>query len=343
MKKIKYVLGIMIILSLLFISNVCFAETNFTNFDNVKLELKKSENLKYTSYKLYFNNVSFNTEHTYNIYITNAKVDSIDSNLESDGVITDGKYQNIDKFLEKKGDIYITVVESVLNEKSTVLLSKKLERPEQNSLGNRITGSFFTEAEEDSNIIFFNEPHDLSADDRKINIKIGKVEDQKILDNIKTNGEKGLNDLLTYAKNSKELLKETLASGMNKTKFLSKINLVDGDYYYIYFEADDENGKYYQVEDIMLTQAKYISSKFQLVSYTDSKFVWKNTVSETNTVKNNTSNETKTVNNTVNEIDNTVANKIIPAAGFKEYITLIIMGVVVIAGIIYFKYTQVIK
>lgn len=336
MKKLK-LFCVTIFFCILLLSSISFAteENNLTDFSNVELELKSTISGNSVSYKLYFNNVTFEKTHNYSVWVTNSKDDVIEYTSSNDGAIIDGVFNNINKFLERKGDIYITVVEESSEGKEIVLLSKKLERPNQNDIGKRITGSFFTEKSVDKNIIFFNEPHDSSEGDRNIKVKIGKVEDEKILNNIKANGSSALKELLSYAKNQTGLHTDTLPANTSSNTFLSKIQLENNGYYFIYFEADDENGKYYPVEDVMLAQAKIMQNgqQIQLVNYTDGNFVWK-----TNTDKGNTVNNT--ITNSNNEIDNTVANKIIPAAGIDVYITLFVIAVILISGIAYVKYKK---
>lgn len=343
MKRIKFFcLTILLTILLLLVSNISFAsqEDELTDFSKVEFELKQNVSSNAVSYKLYFNNVTFEKTHSYYVCITNSKDDTVEDNQTS-GAIVDGVFSNIDAYLEKKGDIYISVLEDVNGERKIVLLSKKLDRPKQNDIGKRITGSFFTDSTGDTSIIFFNEPHDNSAESRKVKVKIGKVEDENILNKMKANGSSALNELLSYAKNQSAIYTETIPAEMYKKAFLSKVKLSNNGYYFVYFEAEDENGKYYPVEDVMLAQAQFRQNgeQIQLVNYTDSGFVWKTNTENGNVVDNKTQNIAK--NNTNNEAhDNTVANKIIPAAGINVYITLFIMCVVLIAGIIYFKYRK---
>lgn len=333
-KNILFCLTFILTVLLILITNISLAteDAKWTDFSKTTLELKSTINGNSISYKLLFNNVTFEKTHNYYVYVKNS---ASDTNYENeDGSIIDGTFDNIDKFLERNGDIYVTVVENNGGQKETVLSAKKINRPKQNDIGKRITGSFFTKTTGDSAIIFFNEPHDVSAEDRKIKVKIGKVEDNKILDNIKNNGSSSLSELLSYAKNAKSIYNETIPSGIYKEAFLSKVSLSDNGYYFVYFEADDENGKYYPVEDVMLAQAQFMDNgkHIQLVNYTDTEFVWKNNSSNSNITNN-------TIKNTNNEVkDNTVANKIIPATGIDAFITLVIMFITIIGLTIYIRY-----
>ncbi len=57
---------------------------------------------------------------------------------------------------------------------------------------------------------------------------------------------------------------------------LNKMNLIDDAYYFVYVELDDENGKYYPMEDVNLYQAQINgdSHSNMLYHYLDSGFVW---------------------------------------------------------------------
>lgn len=352
MKRIRFLsLIFSIILVIISISTTAFAEEEitWTDFSKVSFELKLNSNGDSASYKLYFNNVNFNTKHNYDVTVSNVLKDTKYS--ETYMMIQDGAYDYIDKFLEKDGDIYISVTErNETGEKKKVLESKKLDRPSQKDLGSRITGAFFTEKDSgDLATIFFNEPHDVTADARKIKVKIGIVEDNKILNNIKNNGQSALKELLSYAKEQSGIYTATVSVGIYKEKFLSNVPLVNYGYYFIYFEAqNDEEINYYPVEDVILAQAQYFENgkKVQLTNYNDSKFAWdvKEPKPEPeNKITNNTVNNTvkNTVNNSANNIiDNTIANKIIPPAGMNIYIALFLIGITIISMVIYIRYIR---
>lgn len=183
--------------------------------------------------------------------------------------------QNIDKYIELSGDIYVWIYQSQKDystgEKVYKLIkSSKVERPDQNPLGARTNAYFFDE----STSIFIREPIDDNKT-RNVKIKIGKVTDRSILKSIK-NGESGcLSKLLTYAKSSDSIYTGTIKVETNGTSITSNMNLVDDEYYYVYMVLDDENGKYYPLEDISLYQALVSDSVGKnLFNYLDDKFTW---------------------------------------------------------------------
>ena len=97
--------------------------------------------------------------------------------------------------------------------------------------------------------------------------------------------------------------------------------LEDKQYYYIYIEFDDENGKYYPVEGVTLGQAWFStsSSNWDLWAYTKSEFKWDDLSS--------------TYTPTDEEIDNTTATGKLPQTG-TSIVIYVAMTVVIIAAVI---------
>ncbi len=93
-------------------------------------------------------------------------------------------------------------------------------------------------------------------------------------------------------------------------EIVSKLNLSDDEYYYVYMELDTENGKYYPIEDVSLCQAQYLSTinKWYLYNYLDKEFVW------------NLGEKPQEDNNTT--VDNTISKNVIPNTGKTLIISL---------------------
>lgn len=218
-------------------------------------------------------------DHNYFEYITHTAEPPVELTEEKYDFWTDdtrlsGLY--IDKYLEENGDIYYWLYEEQMNyetgkyEQKLIVEAKKLERPALNSLGQRMTGYFF----DDHSLISVYEP---VSDDRKVNIKIGKVTDTALLRKIKNNEINAMSELMDYAKKSTALTNVTLLASLNKQKSITHdFNLENGAYYYAYYEIDDENGKYYPIKDIELCQGRINSANGEkhLLSRSDDKFVW---------------------------------------------------------------------
>ena len=62
--------------------------------------------------------------------------------------------------------------------------------------------------------------------------------------------------LLSYAKDTKAIYNGTVEADKTKNgNIADNMELIDNAYYYVYFVLDNENGKYYPVEDVNIVQA----------------------------------------------------------------------------------------
>lgn len=248
--------------------------SNFT----AKIE-KSSDSI----YLLYLSGVS-NVNTDIYVYVTNGNTEpnvwNSTSNQFNDGYLAtwkknDEKFTtNCEKYIELSGDIYVWLYQSQKDYGTgkieyKLVKSSKVERPDQNSLNKRISGYFSN----DSTSIFILEFLS-SAEKRNVKIKIGKVTDISILKSIK-NGEAGcLSKLLTYSKNANSTYTGTIKVEQQGASILSNVNLLNHEYYYVYMVLDDENGKYYPVEDVSLYQAFVGQSGKYLKNYLDKEFTW---------------------------------------------------------------------
>lgn len=205
--------------------------------------------------------------HTYLWYITynntepTLKIDRYNKIDESEGeyiksAVGDG--HSFDSYFEKNGDLYFWLYEEQKNnetgnyEHKILIKGQKLKRPEQEKLGNRINASFWW----DKTVALIVEPMELSTnEDRKVNVKIGKVTDNAILTSIKNGESDALSKLMAYAKSASPLYTGKVSVGTSES-IIGKLNIINGAYYYAYVELDDEGGKYYPIEDISLYQGK---------------------------------------------------------------------------------------
>jgi len=195
----------------------------------------------------------------------------------------------------------------------------EIKKLPQLELGKRITAYFFDTY---TSIYLWDYYND---ENKNIKYKIGKVEDIEILRAIK-NGEKdGLNRLLEYAKKSTDA--KTGIMPVEKSDSITKnLGLIDQGYYYVYFELDTENGKYYPIEDVSLYQALCYTDyngvySENLFDYLDEDFKW------------NLSEEKE------DKKDDTESKDPIPDAG-KYMIILPIVALIVFGVISYKKYSN---
>ena len=110
------------------------------------------------------------------------------------------------------------------------------------------------------------------------------------------------------------------------------INIKDKAYYFIYFELEDENGKYYPVEDVELYQASVSDRYVTLINHTDRNFVYN--ISEDT----GPTNDGKDYPN--NTVDNTTTPEKIPQTGLGITVIPIIVVLAIIAGTISYKVTK---
>lgn len=160
---------------------------------------------------------------------------------------------SISKYLEKSGDIYVWIYETQIvnnvRQNKCIIEAQKIERPALKEIGTRMKCYFLNE--ETSTHLFEAYSYENA---RKINVKIGKVTDKSILRAIKNGETDCLQKLLDYAKNADSIYTGTVPLGRSES-ITNKLNLVNDEYYYVYMVLDDENGKYFPVEDVSLYQA----------------------------------------------------------------------------------------
>src|SRR5699024_5469195 len=117
---------------------------------------------------------------------------------------------------------------------------------------NVFTATFFSN---DTTQIVFSVPWGYNT--RKINLRIGKITDNSILNKIKNNNITGFEELLEYGKTQTAIYDNQLTStkptnsyfdngyNNNEDAPIIDLKLENEAYYYVYAELDDENGKYY--------------------------------------------------------------------------------------------------
>lgn len=231
-----------------------------------------------SNYQLNISGITELSNHSYAAFITS---NSTEPTLELDEyshITNSNMYfsesSSIENFLEKTGDLYYWLCEEQRNyetgeiEHKFIISAKKIERPALKNLGSRMKCYFFS----DGTSTYLNEAND--ADSRNIKLKIGTVTDNSILLAIKNKESNALSRLLAYAKNANSIYTGTVPLGKSNT-ITSNINILDEAYYYVYMILDDENGKYYPVEDISLYQGLVGDTVGKnLFDYLDGQFKW---------------------------------------------------------------------
>lgn len=224
---------------------------------------------------------------------------------------------SISKYLEKSGDIYVWIYETQIvnnvRQNKCIIEAQKIERPALKKIGTRMKCYFLNE--ETSTHLFEAYNYENA---RKINVKIGKVTDKSILRAIKNGETDCLQKLLGYAKNADSIYTGTVPLGRSES-ITNKLNLVNDEYYYVYMVLDDENGKYFPVEDVSLYQAltyeKDGKTSKNLFDYLNDNFKW------------NLGNDDTT-------IDNTTATGKLPQTG-ASIVIYVAITLVIVAGVIF--------
>lgn len=316
----------------------------WTDFSKAKVRLVRRDYRQ--EYYIVVSDVAFDmdTAYRYSIYFSTDKnsVPDVNEECESDGwvplsckpnsTLFDGKIElgeliSPEKY-ELSGDkIYVWVREQQKNingvgYKYKLQLSEiEVERLPQSPLGTRIRGYFFDEY----TTTFLWDYYD--STDKEVKYKIGRITDQAILKAIK-NGETGcLDKLMTYAKNATNGYTGSCEVG-DSDPIISRLGLIDDAYYYVYFELDTENGKYYPIEDVGLYQARVISTGNYLYNYLDDEFVW-------NLSDEGTSTQEKPK-------DDTVSNEKLPNTGKNIIVTIVVLSLAT-AGLISYKKIKMLK
>ncbi len=261
---------------------------------------------------------------------------------------------NIAKYTELKQDLYLWVIQEVsledmyYNEKGQyiscssemVVEGKKLERAQLPKL-NLILQTVDIASFNNNNVnLRFNFPTE--TENRKFTLKIGRITDNSILNKIKNDDYTGITELLSYAKKDKAIYSEnfiTTMEGYSKnenTSFDGNKLLVNEEYYYIYIQFDDENGKYYPIEGVTLGQAwkSSVDSSWYLWAYTSSDFKWDNLTStgtDSDTKKEEI--ENKNINT---EKDDTIAKDRLPYAGINTVLIVMIL-IIAFMSIVFYK------
>lgn len=309
--------------------------STWTDFSKATFEWGDYTETDHRTPTLTIQNVDLNKEnHYYYVHISHDKNEIPDLNTILDAnngywniIKSDGKISSavLNKYLETNGDIYIWVAEVQNREQKIVLNAKKVNRLEQLPLTKRIVLYF---GDSLAGGIFCYEPTDIQ---RKVNIKLGKMTDSTILKDIKNNKANAMENLLNYAKKAEAIFESTYTLGTSP-HVPENIGIKDKEYYFVYLELEDENGKYYPVEDVELYQASISGNNVKLLNHTDRDFIY--SVSDDDEPNINTG------NNKNNVKDNTIATGKIPQTGSSITIISTIIVLAVIFSFVAFKITK---
>lgn len=229
------------------------------------------------------------------------------------------------KYIELNQDLYISILEvQSYDSENVVVYGKQLERYAEPKYSDAF---FATMMVYDCTQIITTFTHH-EANDRNIQIKVGKITDTAILQKIKNQDKSGFADLLTFAKSNNGIYNQKHAANKEHyaiaydtdENFIDLEGLQDEEYYFLYIEVYDDDGKYVGQEAVTLAQASvHEDGEWWLFFYGDEDFEWADF-------------------GEVEPEDDTKAPVTLPNTGIGKYIAIIsVLAIVVIASYIQVK------
>ena len=246
--------------------------------------------------------------------------------------------ESLNKYVELKQDIFVNILEVNENsEKNVVVFGKKVTKAAEPAYVDAFSSSNFMSFDHTQIVTNFTHSRE---NDRKMQIKVGKITDKNILKKIKNKDATGISDLLTFAKNSEGLYNKVVdvknnpfieySCAKDEDGYIDlKGKLTDEEYYFLYVQTKDENGKYVSCEGVTLAQANVynkLNGEWYLFFYGTEKFKWAD------------------LGDAAQTGDNTTADKVLPKTGVDMIAVFTIVGIVsiaTIAGIKYFKFRDI--
>lgn len=299
----------------------------WTDFSKAKYEIKKDGRI---FVQLSISNVNVNKQHNYYFYInTDGSKPDIDATRgdratlkwsdESKAFV--GSSQMLSNKVELNTDIYAAVIESDGSNENVVDYGKKLTRLTEPKYADAFFATF-TSYNHTQIVTNFSHSRE---NDRKLQVKIGKITDTNILRKIKNNTANAFGELLGYAKSNNGLFNQTvdvknsMSIELNTESGLSLKGLEDGSYYYLYVKTDDENGKYISNEAVTLAQASIPAGNWYLFYYGDESFKWSDFGEDTGS-------------NGGKKDDTIVPDKKIPQTGENTVIVMSTLAIICLGG-----------
>ena len=369
MKKLKILISIVIVFIMLFsyagVVKAADDEETFKNiFDGATFELKYNEynsvieatninwNESNEEYYKSINYISFvsnqndlTIEYLKEHYNDGKIINQLDKSSKKVMIDARGTYTDI---VEKTGKLYLYITYKVHtnDEPKLVVKACELERPSLPKYTN-IFPSWMM-ATYDATQVGLMVPHSTN-NERKLQVKIGKISDDNLLKSLKENPEKNWDSLMSYAKKTSGLYDEVQKINQYMIKWVTDQEIMSIDkieheaYYFLYLKADGENGKYIENEGVTIAQANVFKEEntWYMFFYGDGKFAWKDfgggdtpvsNVIVVNDINGDMSPADKTPS------DNSTADKPIPQTG--EHTSVVMIALVSLLGIGYVSYRR---
>ena len=312
----------------------------WTDFSNARFELKKEGATKAI---IEISGITPKETNNYYLYISpnNSKPTGTGSVLDGgirlsyDKNTKTLKSDDIDEvaaYVELNQDLYASVIETNSTSHNISTYANKLNRYEEPKYSDAFTSSTFMTHNGDQIITTFTHG---KSNNRKMQIKVGKITDTSILNKIKNKNSSGFEELLNFARSNSGIYDQIKDANKEKNYIeyeyddpsgtIDLKGLQDGEYYYLYVKTQDENGKYISNEAVTLAQASVYDDSWYMFFYGTSDFKW----SEWDTSGGTSGGSSK--------IDNTVAPGVLPNTGIQYVISGGIILTVAIASFIAYK------
>ena len=354
---------ILLIILVAMVSIICIATNSYATEKESQLEWTDFSSAEFsfeevgggTSLNLKISNVKENPDSDYYVMISENKPVFDPEDPISNFEILDSngnnqfEYYGAESFVQLNQKLNLWIVERQYNEiegdfsYKYVVEGKELTRPEYPKYANVFYATYFAD---NSTQLAFNVPW--GDNTRKINLRIGKITDNSILNKIKNNDIIGFEELLEYGKTQTAIYDNQLTSTKignyvyesgyrnNEDAPIIDLKLENEAYYYVYAELDDENGKYYPVEGVTLGRASvYDDGSWYLFVLGDDNFTW----SEFGGGNGQTNNVNTPIANNITNANNT--NKLpsrLPKAGITVTVFAVIIGIAIVSVVSYKKY-----
>ena len=308
-------------------------EGEWTDFSNAKFELKKDGT---AGAIMEISGVEPKEGSDYYLLITSNGNEPTADDFESEYFLTYDEEKQIfivrdmAKYIELNQDLYASILEvQSYDSENVVVYGKQLERYAEPKYSYAFFATFMTA---DTTQLITTFTHD-EGNNRNIQIKVGKITDISILQKIKNQDSTGFANLLAFAKSNDGIYNEEFAADKDYytiaynageleetgNSVISLNGLQDGEYYFLYIEVYDDDGKYIGQEAVTLAQASvHEDGEWYLFFYGDEDFEW----ADFGDVE-----------------DDTKAPVVLPDTGIGKYIIII----TVLAAVVIVSYIQVKK
>lgn len=267
---------------------------DWTDFSNAKFELKK-EGIALASIEA--TGATGKANNNYYLYISSTAskpdITKINSEEKITFVYKENKFvtsgnEKVAKKVEYNQELYANVIEvnNSTGKSEIVSYGNKLERYEEAKYSDAFHATFMTN---DANQIVTTFTHE-KTNNRKMQIKIGKINNTTILNKLKNKDSSGFAELLKYAKENNGLFDEVVsadkddnyaieynagdAAKSSENALIAPKGLKNKEYYFIYIKTDDENGKYISNEAVTLAQANVDNNNWGMFFYGSADFKW---------------------------------------------------------------------